>query len=454
MAVSTLGIGSGLDLNNLLKQLVSSERQPAELRLDRKEETLSVRLSAFGSIKSTLASVQTAADKLASLEKGHSATSSDDAIVAATATGTAASGSYSIEVHQLAQAHTVAGLGVAEKDSTIGTGKLTIQVGSGDAVDIDITSENDTLTGIRDAINEADAGVTASIVNDGSGWRLLMSADDTGAANTISVSVDDDDGNDADTDGLSRLASANLEQTVAAQDAEVTINGLDVTSATNTLDETVDGLKLTLLGETDGSPVTVGVSLNTSAIKDAITGFVGAYNASMTLIGSYTNVDPSGETENGPLVGDSTLRSIRSSLSSAILTSGGDEGSAYRNLVNLGIKTLEGGRLSIDDTKLDAAIADDPDAVISLLNDVGAQLEETVGNYAQTGGLLDSRSDGIRISLQSLSAQREALDERMTRFEDRLSRQFTALDVMLGQMQQTSDYLAQQLSALSTINQQ
>ncbi|MDX9766127.1 MAG: flagellar filament capping protein FliD [Ectothiorhodospiraceae bacterium] len=450
MAISTLGVGSGLDLSSLLKNLVSAERAPAENRLNAKEESLNVRLSAFGSVKSSLASVQTAVSKLSSLDKTYKATSSDTAVVDATASTTASAGNYTIEVGQLAKAHAVASLGVDGKDDVIGTGKLTIQVGSGDAVEIDVDSENNTLTGIRDAINAADAGVTASVVNDGSGWRLLMTADETGAANTISVGVADDDGNHADVDGLSRLASANLEQTVEAKDANVTINGLAITSASNTLDESVDGLSITLKNETGDTPVTVSVAMNSSAIKDAIAGFVGSYNAAITMMSGYGKVDPSGETQNGPLVGDSTLRSVRNSLSSALLTNGGNEDSQYRNLINLGIKSLEGGRLSIDDATLDEAIAEDVDGVMSLLNDFGDQFETVVKGFAESGGLLDSRSEGIRASLRSISAQREALDDRITRFEDRLSRQFTALDVMLGQMQQTSDYLTQQLSALSS----
>lgn len=452
MAISSLGIGSGLDLSALVNRLVAAERQPAENRLLRREANLQAQLSAFGTVKSGLSSLSSALDTLKTLQVGRTVSSSDSTRLTATVNQSADLGSYSIQVNALARAQSLASeFRFDGADAEVGTGTLTLQVGDGSSVDIVIDEDNNSLRGVRDAINQSGVGVQASIVNDGTGARLVLTSSSTGASNTISVTVSDDDGDDADTTGLSRLASNNLEQVVAAADAEVVINGLTVISASNTLNNAVEGLTLNLRGTTqEGVPLTVTVGENRGSVRNAVNAFIEAYNGVVDQVRELTKYDP--ETQRGAvLVGDGTLRSIRSRLSEGLLQAGGLEGSELTNLVNLGIRSDRNGKLSLDSSALDAAMNRDMDGVVALLKDVSAGLKERVEGFSQTGGLLDNRSEGLRTRIRDIDRQREVLELRMEKFEARLVRQFSAMDAMVGQLQNTSQYLDQQLGALNAM---
>jgi flagellar hook-associated protein 2 len=452
MSISSLGVGSGLDLSSLVRQLVAAERQPTEHRLMSREATLQAQLSAFGTIRSGLSGLSTALATLRDLQVGRTAASADTSRLTVTAGQTADFGTYSVEVEQLATAHSLASeFRFDSAEAVVGTGVLTLRVGEGEDVDIVIGEENNTLRGIRDAINEAGAGVQAAIVNDGTGSRLVLTAGNTGSANTIAITVSDDDGDDNDLAGLSRLAAANMEETVAARDARVVINGLTVTSAGNTLDNAIEGLSLTLRGTTEpGSPVSVTVSENRGSVRTAVNAFIEAYNAVVEQIRELTKYDPESR-EGAILVGDGTLRSIRGRLSEGLLQAGGPEGSGLTHLVNLGIRSDREGRLSLDASALDEAMKGDMGGVVALLNDVSGGLEERIRGFSGAGGLLDARSDGLRNRIQDIDRQREALDKRMALYEARLVRQFGAMDTLVGQLQQTSRYLDQQLGALNAM---
>lgn len=452
MSISSLGVGSGLDLSSLVRQLVAAERLPTEHRLLSREATLQGQLSAFGTIRSGLSGLSTALATLRDLQVGRTAASSDTSRLTVSAGQAAAFGSYSVEVEQLATAHSLASAFRFESaDAVVGTGVVTLKVGEGEGVDIVIGEENNSLRGIRDAINEAGAGVQASIINDGTGSRLVLSSNATGAAGTIGIGVSDDDGNDTDLAGLSRLAAVNMEETVTARDARVVINGLTVTSASNTLDNVIEGLSLTLRATTEpGAPVSVTVSENRGSVRNAVNAFIEAYNAVVEQIRELTKYDPESR-EGAILVGDGTLRSIRSRLSEGLLQAGGLEGSGLTHLVNLGIRSDRDGRLSLDAAALEAAMNRDMDGVVALLNDVSGGLEDRMRGFSGAGGLLDARSDGLRNRIQDIDRQREALDKRMALYEARLVRQFGAMDTLVGQLQQTSRYLDQHLGALNAM---
>jgi flagellar hook-associated protein 2 len=199
MAIAALGIGSGLDLNALVDQLVAAERKPREDRLNRREAEIEARLSAFGSIRGGLSALETALGKLASIQQGRTATSSDSTRMGVSARADSVPGNYSIQVNQLATAQTLASAGFDDADGPVGTGTLTLRVGDRLAVDVVIDEGNNSLRGIRDAINRADAGVQASIVNDGSGARLVLSSKDRCREHHL--------GEVGSSDGLARLAS-------------------------------------------------------------------------------------------------------------------------------------------------------------------------------------------------------------------------------------------------------
>lgn len=450
MSISTLGIGSGLDLSGLLEQLVAAERKPREERLDRREADLQARISGFGSIRGGLSALETALGKLAALQQVRTASSSDANRLEVSARPEASVGSYSIQVDRLASAESLVSGRFEDAGAPLGIGTLTVQTGNGAAVNIEINQENNSLRGIREAINAAGAGVNASIVNDGQGARLVLSAAQTGAGQDISVTVADG----GVTGDLVLLTTGNLTQTVVGQDAELVVNGLSVTSPSNTLNDTIEGLTLTLTDTTaPGAPVTVTVERDREAVGSALNEFVQAYNGVIETARDLARYDP--ETREGAaLVGDSTLRSLRSRLAEGLLRSGSDPDSVFSNLVNLGVNSDRNGKLSLDQAALDRAMDRDFQGVVGLINDISGGLRESVRGFTEAGGLLDARTEGLRTRMAGIDRQREALDGRIEQLEARLVRQFAAMDSLVGQLQNTSQFLDQQLGALNAMFEQ
>ena len=309
-------VGSGLDVTAIVNALVDAEVAPKNNALARKEADLNSELSAIGTLKSSLASLDSS---LVGLEDGSvfdSLSIEAPNEIGVVQTGSPTIGNYSIEISALATSQVLASPTFASSDSAVGTGTITIQIGqptystgssgaySSFAVDatktvsITIDSSNNTLAGVRDAINASNSEVTASLVLDGTSTRLLLTADSTGAATAISVVVDDDDGNDADNSNLSRLAYntsagfSNVIEARASQDAAFKLNGLDLTSTTNAIPGLVDGLDVTLKNVTS-SAQTIVVQRDTAAIESKVQAFVDAYNSyqsTLSTLMDYTSV--------------------------------------------------------------------------------------------------------------------------------------------------------------------
>ncbi len=465
--ISSLGLGSGLDLNALVDQLVVAETQPVANRLTLKETDLQAKLSAFGNLKSTLSTLQDSLTSLSKVGAGRTATSNRAEILSATASESADVGNYDIQVSQLASAQSLASPAYSSSTEVVGAGTLTISFGTTDYdPDTDayngfvpnpekspkvftIDSESQTLEGIRDAINEADAGINAAIVNDGTGYRLLLSSEETGLANSLQVSVTDDNGS-----GLAALAfdgvATNLEQTVAAQDAQLIINGLAVSSASNTVSEAIEGVSLELNDVSSSDTVSVSVGLDSAAVSNALGGFVEAYNDLVDLIQSLTNYNPETR-EASVLSGDSSVRTIASQLRNGLITQIEGASDVYRYLVDVGVTTDSNGKLNLDDSKFDTALTEDFAGIVGLVNGFAEKMEQTVSGYLNSGGFLDARSQGIQQRIDDIDDQRVALDRRFEALQARYVKQFTALDTLLGQLQNTSNFLTQQLSSLNNI---
>lgn len=446
-SISAAGIGTGLDINSIVSQLVAAERAPVKSRLDTKEANLQAELSAFGTLKSSLSTLQDALKGLNDLKAGRTASSSDGDVLGVSADDGIALGTYRISVSQLASAQSLASESFADSTSALGTGTLTLQVGSGDAATITIDSTNNSLEGIAAAINDTDVGVSATIVNDGSGDRLVLNGLDTGAANTISLTVADDDGNDSDASGLSAIASSNLTETVAAGDAHFTINGLDITSASNDSDSAIQGLTLNLKDVSSGTPVTVTVDADKAAVTGALQKLVDAYNKFNGLAKQLTAYDPDTR-QAGILLGDSTLRTVAVSLQNALISSVAGAPANYDNLVDIGITTDSDGKMQLDKDVLNKALDSDFGAVVGTLNQAASGLDDTVGSLVQSGGLFDSRTGSIQDQLDDIGDQRLDLDHRMTQLQQTLMAQYTAMDTLVAQLQSTSNYLTQQLANL------
>jgi flagellar hook-associated protein 2 len=454
--ISSAGLGSGLDINGIISTLMQVEAQPLTA-LQTKEASYQAKLSAFGSLKGALSSLQTAAQTLKNTTTftGKSASVSDSTVLTTSASSTTAAGSYSISVTQIAKFHAVrSNTNYAATTDTLNTGTLSIAVGSGTAVNVAIDSGNNTLAGISAAINAANAGVTASVINDGTANRLVLASKTSGSAGAITVAVTDS--GSGGTHALSGLASASLVTTQTADDANLTINGLAITRSSNTITDAVNGLTLNLLKGTVATPgtATVTVAQNTAAVTAAVSAFVKAYNDAVGSIKALTAYDAANKRAS-VLTGDSTARSIQSQLSNLVQTSVTGIAGGISRLSDIGITVQKDGTLATDSSKLSAALADTTKDVNSLFTQTtegnegiavrfGTLLEGVVGS----AGLISSRTDGINASIKDLQKRADALNLRLTQIEKRYRTQFTSLDTLVASMNQTSQYLTQQLASL------
>jgi len=458
MVITSSGIGSGLDINSLVKQLVAAEGKAAKDMLDRRESVAKDRLSALGGLKGALSSFHNIVSKLknSDLFKTHAATSSNESVLAVSAAASAAMGTYSISVERLAQVHQLVsgGSGFANGSAVVGTGTLTIQLGadSSNAFSVAIGSDKSSLAGIRDAVNAApeNKGVTASIINvdDGVGGtvsRLALTSNNTGATNALTITASDDDGNNTDAAGLSQLISANMLEKSVAQDALVKINGFDVTRPSNTITDAVDGLTLNLKTASPGTPVSVGVSLDKSAISKSVTEFVDAYNKLASVVKSLGSYDPQSK-EAGSLLGDSMLRNLQSQLRGDMGNPVASAPGEYNTLQMIGVEIDASGVMSLKQGKLEAALAVNVNTVSNVFassDGVATRLDSRIKSYVQSGGSLDSRTQGLNGTLREISKARDAQQLRLDKLETSLLKQFNAMDAMVAQFNATGAFLTQ-----------
>ena len=438
-------IGSGLDINTIVSQLVAAERAPAAGRIDRTERQTKAQISAIGSLRSALDGLRTAVGKLGSTDAAQARRTSvpaESGFSASAASG-AATGNYQVEVLALASAHKLSSTAHPATDSVVGTGTLTLV--SGDTtLAVEIDAANNTLAGIRDAINKASGGngVTATIVNADDGAHLVLSATATGAANALTISAAGGDG------GLSSLghappAATTMTELSAATDAQVKVDGLLRSSASNTITDMLQGVSLTLTKAAPGTIKELTVASDPSVLRGAAKGFVAAYNASLGAIASTTRYDPATKVAaalNGDALVRGTSRDLRSQLSASV-----------SDLKTLGISVDLEGKLSMDDAKFDAALAKDPAPAARLFTGEGslaAGLETSLGRLLDNDGLFESRSDDLSRRTRSIDDQRVMLDRRMGQVEARFRAQFVALDGLMANLQTTSSFLSQQLATL------
>lgn len=395
-AISSLGVGSGVLNSDLVDQLVAAERKPTETRLTRETQQAETLLSAYGKLRSAVTELRLPMRQLSAPDnlKAFSASSSNEDIGVSVDSTKANRGTYSVEVTSLASAQALASQTVfADRDST-SVGQGTLQLTVGDKVtDITIDSSNDTLQGLANAINEADAGVSAGVIDTGSGYQLVMSADKTGTANAVSISVTGDNGGtDTDNQGLSRFAfnsgmdaGAGLQETIAASDAVMKINGIEVTRSNNTFENVIDGLTFDVK---DKGTSTISVNQDLGAVSDRVQKFVDKFNALQSSIDSLAGFNS--ETGQGSLLtGDSTVRNIQNQLR-GILTRvvPGMEDQSVRSLADVGITTnWETGGLEFDRTKFEEKLKANPDEVTAL--------------FAEQGRTSDSQVEFVRSGLNT-----------------------------------------------------
>jgi flagellar hook-associated protein 2 len=452
-SIVTSGLGSGLDVAGLVQKLVDAEGGPKKLRLDADEAQTQAKLSALGTLRSALSSFR---DTLATLKKlesfrGRQATLSSADYLSATPASTAAPGSYAIEVQTLAKAHKLQSASFAASTTVVGTGTLAIVTG-GQTYNVVIDASKNTVAGIAGAINASAAGakVVATVITGTNGAaRLTISARETGTANAMTITQSGGDG------GLASLVypgGGGLTQIQAAQNASLLIDGFGVTSSTNTVSGAIAGVDLDLVkANAPGETSTLAIGYNREAARKTIDDFVKSYNGvvdAMKNIASYNSQTKQG----GPLFGDAGVRNLVYQLRRELSASVSGLTASFDVLGEIGISAQLDGKLIVNSTQLDAAFNSSFDAIGELFSKadsgVAVKLDKLLEPYLQSGGVLDSRNDSLKSSIDDISDQREALQERLAALQERYTRQFNALDGLLSQLQNTSNFLTQQLAKL------
>ncbi|KGM51508.1 hypothetical protein N792_10245 [Lysobacter concretionis Ko07 = DSM 16239] len=441
--ISNPGFSAGL--SGLIPQLVAAERAPGDARFNRIESTATAQISAFGKLSSGLAGLQSTLAKFEGTDAslGRKVTLGTDAGFTATANTKAALGSYQISVESLATAHKLQSAAVA-KDTQLGHGSLSITVGVGEAIEVEIAEGKGSLADIRDAINAqaGGKGVTATLVRGDDGDVLVLASTKTGSEGRMQITTTGD--------GLGVLATEGGTLKVAdpGNQAQIEIDGILHTGSSNRLDEVIDGITIDLTKARPGETFSLSLTSDASPLKASMLSFISAYNTALGAL--RTQSAAGGENSSGAaLSGDSAPRTITQSLRGTISAN-------YSQLAELGLKTGVDGSLSLDGSKFDTVIAADPEAVQRLLGDEGAlqkPMAAALKSYLGDDGMIKGRTDALNSRLKSLKTEREMFDRRISDVEARYTRQFTALDMMVSQMQSTSSFLTQQLSQISQLRQ-
>lgn len=448
MALTATGIGSGLDISNIVSVLVGAEKGPKEALFTRQETQINAKVSAIGTLKSGLSNFQDAAKKLQSgaLLNLRTVSTGDSAFFTAKADQYAQPGKYSIKVEQLAASHKVAGANIADPSQAVGQGSLALSVnGANFSVTVDPA---DTLSAIASKINNAsdNAGITATVVKSDAGSRLVFTANDSGTDNQVTMSATDTSGT-----GLSDMFSgANLEELQIAANSIIYVDGQKLTSQSNTVDNAITGVTLDLTKADIASTSTLSIKQDTDSVKKNIEEFVSAYNTLISSIDKLSSYNAESKTASA-LQGDSMIRSLESQLRKTVserVSVDGVESALYE----LGISTDNKGKLKIDDARLTDAISNNMSLVEGVFSteDTGLayKFDELVQTYTKAGGVIDGRKNSYTEQSSRLTDQRAAFSLKMEQLQARLLKQFNAMDLIVAQLNQQSSGLSDRLKSL------
>ncbi len=452
------GVGSGYDIDSIVTSLVNAQKAPKQSQITTQQTKANTQLSALGTLKSALSTFQTALDKLndsSSFAGLAVKSSSTDTLTATLGTG-ATAGTYKVVVGNLATSSKVASQYI-DKSASFGAGSLKITQGNS-TYTVNVSAGSD-LSSIRDSINSQlkSSGITANIITDATGPRLVLGSSVTGAGSDISVQASGDSSLDVlNIDGAGTKASATAGGYIdaVAKDANYTIDGLAMTSSTNTISSAISGVSFTLAAP--GSS-TVTVDTNKDGLKTSIQSFVDSYNALITSINSLTKVTNTTDSSGNPttsaaaLSGDAMTRSLLSGLRNELVGASANGGS-IKLLSQLGISTKNDGTLSVDDKKLNTALTNDFSSVQGFFTGKGGLLDRmssSVKSYTQSNGLLDQRTSNLNQTLSDLATQQTALTSRMDKLTTTLMAKYNAMDSLVAQLNATKSSVLTTLNALN-----
>lgn len=468
-SISSLGIGSGLDLNGLLDKLTKAEQQRLT-PYTTQQTSYNAQLTAYGTLKSSLEKFDNLSKDLAKPEFFNNTTATKHDQFTVTTTDKSVPGNYSIEVLKLAQPQTLTTqTPIADQQAKLGTpgsSDRSISITAGNPpkeTKIPLGDDQTSLVEMRDAINKSKSGVTASIMRVGDNdYQLALSSTTPGEKNTIAVQVNNDDKLGAilnyDPKNPPKDGSTAMKQTVPGQDAEIVVNGTKIKRSTNSIADALQGVTLDLKSTTkSGEPQNLVIGIDKSGSADKIKEWVDNYNSLLDTFNSLTKYTPvkSGEAQNaknGALLGDNTLRGIQSSIKSAL--SSAQDNPELKGLGNLGITTnVKTGKLEIDSTKLNKAIDEKPEQVANFFagngKDTGmaTQIHNDIQSYIKAGGIIENSTKSINTNLDRLNIQITTVTASIQNTIDRYKQQFVQLDTMMSKLSGTGDYLKQQFSA-------
>ncbi|HEC06135.1 MAG TPA: flagellar cap protein [Thiolapillus brandeum] len=448
--ITAPGVGSGLDVNSIVNQLMALERRPLEA-LQRRQDQYEAQLSAYGQLKSALSGFQDAMEGLSSQDafKVFSASTSNEDVLQVSAASSAPLGSYNVRVERLAAYHKMASNEFLNTTTFGGSAgdSMSIQVGSDPAntLSIDLSTAQ-TLEEIRDLINDdlSNPGVSATVVNgNGGNQKLILTADDSGAASAMTVSYGGS--LSAASFGLQTLNDVGGDLTLL--DAQISVDGYSVTRSSNTISDVIQGVTLDLRQAQPGTDIRVDIDRDLDAAKESVQAFADAYNDLRSSIKSLRN---------GQLEADSTLLSIERGLLDIMNNPG--TGGVYNHLSEIGLTIQKDGNMSVKSTALENALNAEFAGVADLFANsqtgYASRFESLAGQWLETGGLIDSRTDGLDSRIEDLQDRQSAMDRRLEQIETRYLRQFSALDSLVSQLQGTSSFLTSQLASLPGANSQ
>lgn len=458
-AISSPGVGSGLDVSGIVNGLINVEKQPL-IQLQSEASKINVKVSAWGRVQSGLSSLQDAARSLLNTNTFTvaKATSSDESKLTVTSSSGATASNYAVTVANLARKQSLTSSAMTSSSAVPGDGTLSFTLGSvsggvftadPDKTPVSVTIDaGSTLSQIRDAINGASAGVTASIITDANGARLAIRSNDTGAKQAFQISVADSDGDNADAAGLSQFAYAvdapgvmTLSQSAA--NASMTIDGVSVSSASNTVTGAVDGVTFNLVAPTT-SPVAVAVSSDNATMTASLQGFVDAYNSLNKTLSDLVRFDPAGKSS-GVLQGDRSATQLQAQLRE-MMRSVNTSGSPNK-LSDIGMELQRDGSLKINSSKLNNALAT-PSSVASLFQTLDANTPANSGLARRLGskltewlgssGTVTSANQTLSKRLKVNQSNQEEQSRRLDAMQKRLLKTYTDLDAQIAKMRSIS----------------
>ncbi|MBB1428530.1 flagellar filament capping protein FliD [Shewanella sp. SG44-2] len=448
MALTATGLGSGLDISNIVSVLVDAEKVPKETIFNKTEASIKAKVSAVGTLKSQLSTFQ---DALAKLQDGDTlnqrkVTTGDSAYFTVSTTKSAQAGSYNIEVEQLAKPHKLGAAFSADKTQAVGEGSLDLSIG-GNTFTVAINAA-DTLETIASKVNSDtdNTGVSASIVTSDAGSRIVFSSNTAGTDSQVAITATDSSGT-----GLNDMfGSANLTTLQTAQNSIMYIDGQKVTSQTNSVEGAISGVTIDVTKADINEKSILTIANDNDAVKETVIGFVDAYNNLMGAIDQLSSYDIDTK-KAGALQGDSIIRSLESQLRN-LVSQRVDVDGTETALYSIGISTDRYGKMTVDDAKLTSAINSDMDLVEGLFatetTGLANKLDDLANNYVKTGGLIDSRNTTYTKATSRLDDQREAFTLKMEQLEARLSKQFNAMDLIVASLNQQSSGLLDRLNSL------